>query len=371
MTSPVPFDELSRLEALHRYDLLESESDPLFDDLVAMAATVCRTPIAQIGFLDRERLCVKSAVGLPVRSLPRRESFSAYAICKQGEILVIPDTHQDWRFAKNSLVAHDPPVRFLAAAPLIERSGYAIGTLIVMDYQPRERSEAQQRVLRSLAQTAMALLEARQTVRRLEGEICERVAYERRFAEVHKQLLATNAVLSVESLTDSLTHLGNRRAFEQHLVAEVNRAHRLGYPLALLMIDIDHFKQFNDTYGHPLGDQIIRDVSDLLGRTVRTTDFVARLGGDEFVAILPGTDLHGARIMAERCRLAIETETASKRPVHISVGIAQLPSGAVDGSALMADADRSLRRAKQQGRNQVADFAVDAVAPSRVSRRAV
>lgn len=356
MQTPVAFDEMARLEALNRYELTESEADPLLDTLATMAAAACNTPIAQIGFLDRERLWIKSAIGLQPRQVPRRASYNAYAICKQGEVLVVPDATVDWRFARNPLLAHDPPVRFVAAAPLIEPSGFAIGTIVVMDYQPRGLLESEQRELRMVAAHAIALLEYRQQVRRLECEIAERTAYERRIAVQQQELLASNAALSVESLTDSLSHLGNRRAFEQQLATAVRHARRLLYPLSLLMIDIDQFKGINDTFGHAAGDQIIRRVARVIGQIVRATDFAARFGGDEFAAILPGTDLRGARVIAERCRAAIEKEPWQRAPVRISIGIGQLSPGAVDGSALIEDADRSLLRAKQQGRNRIADM---------------
>ena len=170
MNSPVPFDEVSRLQALKRYALLETPADPLFDEVVSLAAALCHTPIAQVGFMSRDRLWIKAAVGLPIRRVPRRTSMSAYAICKQGEMLVIPDTRLDWRFARSSLLVRNPPVRFFAAMPLVEPTGYAIGTLMVMDYLPRCLSGAEQVVLQSLAQTAMALLESRQLAQRLEIE---------------------------------------------------------------------------------------------------------------------------------------------------------------------------------------------------------
>ena len=105
MTTPIPFDEMSRLEALSRYDLLTSEAEPLFDNVVALAAAACHTPIAQIGFLDRNQLWIKAAVGPDIRRTPRRASYSAYAICKQRQILVVPDARLDTRFAANPLLA--------------------------------------------------------------------------------------------------------------------------------------------------------------------------------------------------------------------------------------------------------------------------
>jgi diguanylate cyclase (GGDEF)-like protein len=356
MNTPVPIDEMSRLEALNRYDVLTAEADPLFDNVVRLAASVCHTPIAKLGFLDRNQLWIKAAVGLDIRRIPRRASHSAYAICKQRQILVVPDVRLDTRFAKNPLLAYAPPVRFLAAVPLIEPTGYAIGTLTVMDYQPRELSQAECDQLHALAETAVALLESRQTVRRLEGEVAERAGYERRAAAAHRNLLHTNAVLSLESLTDPLTRMGNRRAFDQSLLHEVERADRLAYPLSMLKIDIDHFKAFNDTYGNPFGEQLLCRVAEIIAKALSTTDFSARCGVDEFAVILPGTELRGARNLAERCRIAVEQDVMPRGAAHVSVGVAQLASDDQTGAQLAAEAEQSLLRARQVGRSTELDI---------------
>jgi len=354
MTTPIPFDEMSRLEALSRYDLLTSEAEPLFDNVVALAAAACHTPIAQIGFLDRNQLWIKAAVGPDIRRTPRRASYSAYAICKQRQILVVPDARLDTRFAANPLLAYEPPVRFLAAVPLIEPSGYAIGTLTVMDYQPRELSQGECDQLHALADTAVTLLESRQMVRRLEGEVAERAAYERRSAVVHRQLLHTNAALSLESLTDPMTHMGNLRALEHNLRHEAERARRLSYPLSMLKLDIDQFAAFNDTYGRPFGDQLLCRIAEMISTELHSTDFSARCGIDEFAVILPGTDLKAARLLAERCRAAVEQKVLPRGAAHISVGVAQLAADDQDGQQMLGDVDRSLLRAKQLGRSRTA-----------------
>jgi diguanylate cyclase (GGDEF)-like protein len=356
MNTPVPIDEMSRLEALNRYDVLRAEADPLFDNVVRLAACICHTPIAQLGFLDRNQLWIKAAVGLDIRRIPRRASHSAYAICKQRQILVVPDVRLDTRFAKNPLLAFEPPVRFLAAVPLIEPTGYAIGTLTVMDYQPRELSQGECDQLHALADTAVALLESRQAVRRLQGEVAERAGYERRAAAENRNLRHSNAVLSLESLTDPLTHMGNRRAFDGHLLHEVERATRLGYPLSMLKIDIDHFQAFNDTYGNPFGEQLLCRVAEVITKVLRPTDISARCDVDEFAVILPGTDLRGARNLAERCRIAVEQDVVPRGVAHISVGIAQLAADDPTGEQLAADAEQSFLRARQVGRSTELDI---------------
>ena len=349
-----PVDESARLEALFRYDLSGSAGDPQLDEIAATAASACRVPIAQIGFLDQDRLRIRSTFGLACTSVPRRGSFSACAICLHEDIFEVPDTRRDVRFAHHPLVAHEPRIRFFAAAPIVAPTGHALGTLVVMDYETRTLSEAERSVLQLLARQIVAVLELRQTVHRMEGEIAERVLFEHQQLEERQHLKAVTVRLSHASATDTVTRLANRRAFEQRLAEEVQRMHRLLYPLALFIVDVDSFKQINDTFGHPTGDKVLRKVAQVLKRACRETDFVARFGGDEFAVLLPGTDLQGARIIAERCRVAVEKLAWPEHPVRVSIGVAQLPSSARDGSSLVDDADRALLRAKQGGKNQSA-----------------
>jgi diguanylate cyclase (GGDEF)-like protein len=351
--SPIPFDEVARLEALHRYDLSLDQADPDFHRLVALAASVCRAPFAWLGFLDRDRVWLKSAIGVTQRYVPRRRSFGAYMVNRADELLVVNDADRDWRFANSPLVTGEPRLRFYAAAPLVESSGHVIGMVAIADVVARGLSDPERELLHTLAREVVVLLELRQTGRRLECELAERAQYERRSAAIQRQLQATNALLGAASLSDSLTGVANRRAFDQHLEAEIDRVSRFHYPLSLLMIDIDRFKQINDVFGHPAGDQVIRRVAELIGHSARTTDFVARIGGDEFAVILPRTDGHGAKVIGERCRAAIERACWPRMQVRISVGVGQLAPGASNSSELIAAADQSLMRAKHEGRNLV------------------
>jgi diguanylate cyclase (GGDEF)-like protein len=351
--SPIPFDEVARLEALHRYDLSLDQADPDFHRLVALAASVCRTPFAWLGFLDRDRLWLKSAIGVTQRCVPRHGSFASHMVYRADELLVVNDAGRDWRFANSPLVTGEPRLRFYAAAPLVESCGHVIGVVAIADVVARGLSAPEGGLLHALAREIVVLLELRQRGRRLECELAERAQYERRSAAIQRQLQATNALLGAASLSDSLTGVANRRAFDQHLEAEIDRVSRFRYPLSLLMIDIDRFKQINDVFGHPAGDQVIRRVAELIGRSARTTDFVARIGGDEFAVILPRTDGHGAKVIGERCRAAIERARWPRTQVRISVGVGQLAPGASNASELIAAADQSLMRAKQGGRNLV------------------
>jgi len=158
-----------------------------------------------------------------------------------------------------------------------------------------------------------------------------------------------------ESRTDALTGIGNRRAIDERLGEEIDRANRYGHPLSLLMIDIDDFKLVNDRLGHAAGDQTLQAVSSTIERSIRTIDIAARYGGDEFVVILPETHLDGAAIVAERIRVAT-TENESPLPVTVSVGAAELLVPESSPAPLLDRADTALYRAKRSGKNRVELF---------------
>jgi diguanylate cyclase (GGDEF)-like protein len=158
--------------------------------------------------------------------------------------------------------------------------------------------------------------------------------------------------------TDPLTGCLNRRAFETRLRTELRQAKRRANTLAVLAIDLDHFKTINDTHGHPFGDLVLTGLANIMKETARDTDAVARLGGDEFVVVLPDTGWEGALTFAERIRRRVDETTfssprASMR-ITISVGVA-LARGTdpISATALMQEADQSLYKAKSGGRNRV------------------
>jgi diguanylate cyclase len=172
-------------------------------------------------------------------------------------------------------------------------------------------------------------------------------------------LQKTLETVRFECLTDDLTTLANRRHFDNSLTRAVREAEASGKSFALLMVDIDHFKQFNDTFGHQTGDQVLRLVALSLKQTIKGKDIACRYGGEEFGIILPNTKLAQAAIVAEHVRNAVMTKELVKRStgenlgrITISLGVAVWRKGDL-GSDIVARADRALYAAKRGGRNAV------------------
>jgi len=164
--------------------------------------------------------------------------------------------------------------------------------------------------------------------------------------------------LRAQSVRDALTGLYNRRYLEEVLDREMRRAGRAAQTLGVLMLDLDHFKRFNDTYGHEAGDAVLRETATFLLKNVRAEDFVCRFGGEEFVIILPTADLEGSRARAERLRskmaeLTILHQGRSLGMVTFSVGVAAFPEHGMSPQELMAAADAALYEAKRGGRDRV------------------
>src|SRR5580698_10856820 len=160
------------------------------------------------------------------------------------------------------------------------------------------------------------------------------------------------------ALRDGLTKVFNKKYFTDYLEKEFAFASRHKGPLALIFLDIDHFKKINDTHGHPAGDFVLAELSQMMAELLRTEDVLARFGGEEFTILCRGSDQNGAKIVAERLRRAVEerkfTFGGKDIPVTISLGIAAVPeSGVSDHAAFLAAADKALYEAKRSGRNRV------------------
>ena len=171
-------------------------------------------------------------------------------------------------------------------------------------------------------------------------------------------LAASARAMEKLAYSDALTGLPNRRAGTERLEAEFLRSRRSGAPWSVLMVDVDHFKRVNDTFGHDVGDLVLQHVAKVLKSSARATDLVARLGGEEFMVVLPDTNLEDARLVAEKLRAALEANPAPQAGrVTASLGLACCGTGDASAEAVLKRADEGVYRAKTAGRNRVAEAA--------------
>ncbi len=320
---PIPENEVGRLNAVHSYEILDSAPEVDFDALTRIAIHALDAPAGVIGLMDSDRLWFKSEVGLGVSQLDRQIAFCAYAIMRPGEQLIVEDLLNDTRFQNNPLVLNAPKLRFYAGAPLIDRNGYALGTIAVVDTRPRALSESERAVLDDLSVLVISALENRQRANRL----------------------------SQMAMTDHLTALANRAQFERTLTAEIAHARRTGERFTVSYMDLDGFKQINDTLGHAAGDEVLREISRRMEKQVRTEDLLARLGGDEFGILLRQGDIESTELLAKRIAevvtIPINLPTGERIRVGISIGSATYTDDIGSMPALLERADQALYAAKR------------------------
>ncbi|HEY7724337.1 MAG TPA: diguanylate cyclase [Anaeromyxobacteraceae bacterium] len=200
-----------------------------------------------------------------------------------------------------------------------------------------------------------------------EAEILARVQVQLRIKSLQDDLRAAQRELERLSITDGLTGINNHRHFQARLREEVSRAQRYGSPLSLVMLDLDHFKEVNDRWGHPFGDQVLRGTAELIRQALRDVDLCARYGGEEFAVLLPETPPQGAVLVARRIRRQVSERvyaldgargsgggSPKELQVTCSAGVASYPSpGATTPETLVRRADEALYQAKESGRNAV------------------
>lgn len=361
--APWSAKETLRLAKLQAYNILDTPAEPAYDDIVALAAQLCQVPAALISMIDADRQWFKAKVGLEGSETSRSVAFCAHTI-QQTEVLVVEDTHLSERFRLNPLVTGPPHIRFYAGMPLITPDGYAVGSLCVADYQPRQLSGAQLNALRVLARQVVAQMELAhqsqqlmQSNEQLEAKVQARTAgltsALQRLLKAQSSLAKQEAAFRHSSLHDSLTGLPNRSYFMQRLHQAIQLSCRQPSHLyAVLFIDLDHFKPVNDTLGHEIGDRLLRHVAQQIQHLLRKSDLVARLGGDEFAVLLDDIPDEAHAIAAVK-RLQTQLRSPftlnNDRKIYISasIGLTFSSMGYRQPEAALRDADTAMYHAKE------------------------
>ncbi len=264
-------------------------------------------------------------------------------------IFGVPQAHGRMTFSYPDFLAslHEDDRKRLEDAFVGALHGGGADVAFALDHRVRLAQGA----IRYVHTTGHAARDTRTGAMRLVGTIQD--VTERKRDE--QELQAANALLHQLATTDGLTGLHNHRLFHERLESETARATRYNVPLSLVMLDVDYFKAFNDTYGHPAGDEILKEIAARIGALARASDVVARYGGEEFAILLPDTDREGAYAFAERCRAAIEAGPWPVAKTTASLGVATLISPATSHTSLLSAADKALYRSKREGRNRVTE----------------
>ena len=321
---PIPADEEQRLRDLERHGVIGLASDEHFDRIVELASSIFQAPMSLISLVERDRQWFLTRKGLEASETPRTMAFCAHAIAASG-VLVVPDARADERFSTNPLVIDEPHVRFYAGAPLRSPDGHNLGTLCVIDQQPRQPSSEQIHQLQLLSELVMREIELRR--------------------------IAMLCPITGLPLRQTFLAIGNR---------EYKRARLEGQPLSLLCFDIDNLRQVNSRWGHPAGDKLLLDLVNLSRTYLREVDFAARLGDGEFALLLVGMDHDQAMALADHLRQAVAAipgmYSHTDFKLHISGGLTSHGQADHSFADLMQRGSRALELAKSNGRNQIASL---------------
>ena len=304
---PVPLDETVRLVSLHSLRIMDSAPEERFDRVTRMAKRLFDVDICLVSLVDSDRQWFKSKQGLEDCQTSREVSFCGHAIL-QEQAFVVEDAHVDERFADNPLVTGDPGVRFYAGYPVHSPDGRPIGTLCLIDKEPRKISASEVETLRD-------------------------------FAALVDDELASSAQINV----DELTKIANRAGFQQVARHLLPLCERNNLEVEVLFFDLDGFKDLNDKFGHQAGDEALQEFAKMLLKSFRNSDVVARLGGDEFAVMMAGQRVFADRGLASMLEFTKDLKSDFSQHLGWSVGRVKFdPDNHRDIGDLLRDADERM-----------------------------
>ncbi len=315
---PLPDNEDDRLQALIKYQVLDTQAEQRFDDLTAIAAHICDTPISFISLIDTDRQWFKSKYGLEVTESPRELAFCAYTILQPEKMMIIPNAEEDERFANNPFVISEPNIRFYAGAALVTPDGFPIGTLCAIDNKPRELSPEQLQTLQALSRQVISQLELTINLTKLNQNITYRKQVEQNLRDTNQQLNQTLGKLKQTQVhliqSEKMSSLGE-------MVAGI--AHEINNPVTFIYANLDYVNSY------------VRDLLDLLSlyqqhypephteikdKTAAVdTEFLA----EDLPNILSSMDAGAERIqnIVLSLRNFSRLDESQKKPVNIHEGI--------------------------------------------------
>lgn len=339
IAAPIPANESERLASLRKLNILDTPLEERYERLTRLLCKMLDVPMAAFTLVDDNRQWFKSIQGLSSTETERKLSFCAHVVAGD-DMMHVPNATEDHRFSDHPMVTNNPNIAFYAGCPVRSPDGKTIGALCAIDTKPRQLDPEQLEALRDLAalvENEVRMSEMQQTQGRLKQEL----------DAAHRL-----------ALIDPLTRLWNRNGMDEILKREWADCLRKKIPITFVMADIDHFKKVNDTYGHPVGDEVLQVVAKRLLGALRTEDAVGRMGGEEFLMVLPGCAEDQIPAIVGRIREAVIQSpiptAASALPITVSYGASvTIPSPDSSFEDMIKQADDALYAAKKGGRNRI------------------
>lgn len=335
--SGVITDEVRRLGALERYDILDSPREEVFDRVTRLVRRFFDVPMSTITFIDGHRQWFKSRDGIATPETSKGPAL-CNVVVQEARPLIVNDTLEDERFKANPFVIGEPEIRFYAGVPLLTPDRQSIGTLCAMDTVPRDFGPDHLATLRDLASIVVD--------------------------ELHLRML-----VSTDDLTGALSRGAFREAGDRTLALAVRHRH----DLSCISVDLDHFKRVNDVHGHGAGDVVLATSIATLRANLRKSDPIGRMGGEEFAILLPMTGRAAALQVADKLRSALAAQIVDlpSGPLSItgSFGVTILDRSVSDLDSLLEHADKALYAAKEGGRNRCVEWRPDETISPGIRRR--
>lgn len=362
-------DRLSSLLKIGMRLTAERDLDRLLRMIIEETTTVMNAERSSLFLINRDKdeMWAKIAEGVEVIEIRFPVGVGiAGTVGKTGEIINIPDAYQDARFNPDFDKKTGFQTRSILCVPMMNMNGGIIGAIQVLNKRTGPFDRDDEALLMALASPAAIAVENADLYKKLnelnsslEKKVEERTAA---LVQANADLASLNRELELMSVTDSLTQVFNRRHFMERLKHEMMWLRTPRPHFSLFMIDIDHFKKVNDTYGHPGGDVVIAGVASNIKSCLRDGDLLARYGGEEFALIVIPVEREESMAFAERLRACIESSVFEHggRPIKVTISIGvglwqpELGNNLED---LIKRADDALYRAKEQGRNRVCTLA--------------